>query len=313
MTDESYEKLFHKAIPSRAVREQCKKFGRVFSLAELATLVHNNPLLLHTERLDALELIGKELRADGEEAVSAQIERCLHREMAMEKELFNTYSDAEFYEIFFASGDDGEEERLSPFSTMADAFRAMEAAHGGNVKAPCRIEKRYIGNPQNYVVGVFRDAPRDTPQLVSLASPLFDQPFAEWKRSFEGAYVSVPHPFRSGDLVAVIGGAAHDVGVFASCIDDADWERQEARLCGMGAGGADATDIAGTRVEFLGDDGRFTHDHPDARFLEYAGLPDGDPRKPALEVAAELLRGKNCSIEVLQLRCDEYARTRRYL
>ena len=71
-----------------------------------------------------------------------------------------------------------------------------------------------------------------------------------------------------------------------------------------------------TRVEFLGSDGKFSHEHPYAYNLEYAKLPDDsekepqtikdNPNKHALQIASELIRGTNSSIECLQMCCEEY-------
>ena len=64
-------------------------------------------------------------------------------------------------------------------------------------------------------------------------------------------------------------------------------------------------------------DGRVSHEHPHAFNLEYAVLPEeletngghvDDSYKAALEIASELIRGTNSSIECLQMYCNEYAK-----
>ena len=64
--------------------------------------------------------------------------------------------------------------------------------------------------------------------------------------------------------------------------------------------------------------GIFSHEHPYAYNLEYAKLPDDsekepqtikdNPNKHALQIASELIRGTNSSIECLQMCCEEYKR-----
>ena len=120
-------------------------------------------------------------------------------------------------------------------------------------------------------------------------------------------YVSVPFPFRSGDIVTLVGGQNCDVGVFASCKDDESWRRWDEYLRTKLAGFVDFSDTARTRVDFLRPDGTFWHDHPSALYLEYAEFSDDDPRKDALEIASELLRGTESSLEDFQRLCKEYS------
>ena len=76
---------------------------------------------------------------------------------------------------------------------------------------------------------------------------------------------------------------------------------------------ADWTDAGSTRVEYLEPDGKFAHGHPYAFNLEYAELPEDkdNPYNNALEIASELLRGTNSSIECLQWYCEKYSHSTR--
>ena len=129
--------------------------------------------------------------------------------------------------------------------------------------------------------------------------------------SYENAYVTIPFPFRSGNLVYCIG-EENRVGVFCSCKNDEDFFELDNRIKDY----SDWIDAGSTRVEFLGSDGKFSHEHPYAYNLEYAKLPDDsekepqtikdNPNKHALQIASELIRGTNSSIECLQMCCEEY-------
>ena len=131
--------------------------------------------------------------------------------------------------------------------------------------------------------------------------------------AYEGDYVTIPFPFRSGDLVHVIGNE-EQIGVFCSCKDDKDFFEHDKRIKDF----ADWIDAGSTRVEFLGSDGKFSHEHPYAYNLEYAQLPEDsdktsqtikdNPYKNALQIASELIRGTNSSIECLQMYCEEYSK-----
>lgn len=126
----------------------------------------------------------------------------------------------------------------------------------------------------------------------------------EEEPAYENDYVSIPFPFRSGDLVYCIG-EENRVGVFCSCKDDEDFYELDKRIKNY----SNWIDAGSTRVEFLGSDGKFSHEHPYAYNLEYAQLPDDSEKEPqtikdnpyknALLIASELIRGTNSSIECL--------------
>ena len=128
--------------------------------------------------------------------------------------------------------------------------------------------------------------------------------------AYEADYVTIPFPFRSGDLVHVIGNE-EQIGVFCSCKDDKDFEEWNKTINEKLSDTADWSDSGITRVEFLYPDGRFSHEHPYCFDLEPVAFPKdsikGDPYKTALTIASELIRGTNNSIECLQMYCKEYA------
>lgn len=128
--------------------------------------------------------------------------------------------------------------------------------------------------------------------------------------AYEADYVTIPFPFRSGDLVHVIGNE-EQIGVFCSCKDDKDFEEWDKTIHEKLSDTADWSDSGITRVEFLYPDGRFSHEHPYCFDLEPVEFPKesikGDPYKTALTIASELIRGTNNSIECLQMYCKEYA------
>ena len=125
--------------------------------------------------------------------------------------------------------------------------------------------------------------------------------------AYENDYVTIPFPFRSGDLVYVIGKENH-IGGFCSCKDDKDFFDLDNHIKSF----ADWTDAASTRVEFLEPNGWFNHSHPQAFNLEYAQIPKDaakdNPYNSALLIASELIRGTNSSIECLQMYCKEYSK-----
>ena len=149
----------------------------------------------------------------------------------------------------------------------------------------------------------------------------------EFESIFEkGRYVSVPHPFRRGDIVAAYGYAPvfsphehkgeYSLGVMRSFYDNAAWQDWDTdvktRLCDF----TDFSDVA-TTVEFLQDDGSFSHNHPNPMELEFASdvqgaLPKDSLRTTLLEVASELLRGEG-SIELYEMYKKSYASSPEHL
>ena len=127
---------------------------------------------------------------------------------------------------------------------------------------------------------------------------------------YEKDYVTIPFPFRSGDLVYVIGEENH-IGVLCSCKDEQDFFDLDNHIKSF----ADWTDSASTRVEFLEPNGWFNHRHPQAFNLEYAQISEDsakdNPYYSALLIASELIRGTNSTIECLQMYCEEYAKNLR--
>ena len=130
--------------------------------------------------------------------------------------------------------------------------------------------------------------------------------------AYESDYVTIPFPFRSGDLVYCIG-EENRIGVFCSCKDDEDFFEHDRRTKDF----SDWIDAGSTKVEFLEKNGKFRHEHPYVYNLEFATLQKAamnatrtvkeNPYQSALEIASELIRGTNSSIECLQMYCEEHA------
>ena len=131
---------------------------------------------------------------------------------------------------------------------------------------------------------------------------------------------------RRGDIVAAYGYAPvfsphkHEVeyslGVMRSFYDDAAWQDWDTdvktRLCDL----TDFSDVS-TTVEFLQDDGSFSHNHPNPMELEFASdvqgaLPKDSLRTTLLEVASELLSGEG-SIELYEMYKKSYASSPEHL
>ena len=150
-------------------------------------------------------------------------------------------------------------------------------------------------------------APKDTAEMNEL-----------WER---GNYVSLPHPFRRGDIVACYGDflskpraheGKYELGIMMSFDDDADWAEWDKMTREKLAKSTDFSDVS-TTVDFIYPDGEFSHNHPNPIQLEFASdvenaLEDGTPKTEFLEAAAELVRGEG-SLEWLGMTKRKYLRS----
>lgn len=106
------------------------------------------------------------------------------------------------------------------------------------------------------------------------------------KTRFENAYVELPHFFRTGDLVRAAG--MDDIGIV---LEEPKSMSHDYSDCSI-------------RVEYIGEDGKFVHDHVPLTALEHADLEYSDPKKEVLKSAQLLLQGKG-SFQTLQKKCEE--------
>lgn len=106
------------------------------------------------------------------------------------------------------------------------------------------------------------------------------------KDCFEDVFISVPSPFRRGDVVTMIG--SNWVGVVET--DSEQWEEfvRKAQAKGVAFDWFDAA----LTVCFLTEDGRFSHEHINPIWLEYATKQQQEGNEQVLKIASLLLKGE---------------------
>ena len=143
----------------------------------------------------------------------------------------------------------------------------------------------------------------------------------------KGRYVSVPHPFRRGDIVvcydscpAFTNSGEHkgkyEIGIMQSFADADAWTEWDNVVKTRLKSVTDFSDVS-TTVEFLYPDGSFSHEHPNPMELEFArdvegALPEDTPKTDYLEVASDLMKGDG-SIELFQMYRDDYLESAQHL
>ncbi len=125
-------------------------------------------------------------------------------------------------------------------------------------------------------------------------------------------YVSVPYPFRSGDIVKEIG--KEELGIISRFKDDTsffNWFKEFNQYDPI-----DWSDTGFTDIDFLADNGRFYRRHISAIYLEYAeipkeiikDIPEGYYRT-CIRIASEFIRGTENSMEDLHNCLEAYSRS----
>lgn len=106
------------------------------------------------------------------------------------------------------------------------------------------------------------------------------------KDCFEDAFISVPGPFRRGDVVSLMG--SDRVGVVET--DSAQWEEfvKKAQEKGIAFDWFDAS----LTVCFITEDGRFSHAHINPIWLEYATKQQQEGNEEVLKMASLFLKGE---------------------
>ncbi|MDY3885987.1 MAG: hypothetical protein SOZ24_01900 [Treponema sp.] len=143
----------------------------------------------------------------------------------------------------------------------------------------------------------------------------------------KGRYVSVPHPFRRGDIVVCYASCLaftnsgehkgkYEIGIMQSFADADAWTEWDNVVKTRLKSVTDFSDVS-TTVEFLYPDGSFSHEHPNPMELEFArdvkgALPEDSPKTDYLEVASDLMKGDG-SIELFQMYRDDYLESAQHL
>ncbi len=119
--------------------------------------------------------------------------------------------------------------------------------------------------------------------------PQFDE--RQLQERFENRYITLPNPFRRGDIVRIAG--TEQYGVVRSYVDDAEWEKYD-HMCK--ASSVDSYpypefDSMLITIDLLWGN-KFGHEHVYPYQLDYITFDSKDVRGKVLETASCLLRGE---------------------
>ena len=130
---------------------------------------------------------------------------------------------------------------------------------------------------------------------------------------FDQNYITLPHPFRKGDIVAVYNKDRRKkplIGIMWAPKSDEDFCIFDKRTKNDLKGFVDFTDVC-TTVDFLSpEDGFFRHGHPNPVWIEYAQLDEDSAEARFLRSAVKLQNGNGSLEETDELR-SEYVASRK--
>lgn len=291
-------------IPSKDVRAFMQNLGREFTDAEKATIIYN----LREDRTKRFDELRKLMEATNDLTLKKEIQE----RFDYENKMFDSFATARQDCVYVLCYCDYESEDGRMITE--EYFSNLEAARkwGLSLEQDYQVDKvriqtiaecdpdedlyERIGSANYDENGILTYIQSD--EVDEKENPRYNDD--ECQR-FELAYVTIPHPFKHGDVVrnVITGG----IGIVYSWNSKWDWDKFEAYLHECGLSG-DYPDI-GMNVEMLHENGDFCHTHPSPLELEYANLTKADREYDVMDAASELFKGHG-SIEYLQMMIEEY-------
>lgn len=291
-----------KLIPSKDVRKQCEKEGRIFDLREQATLVCNNTTLSNSERINLLSQISEKIKAEGCKCpkLLEQIEQYKNHQKYLLKRFYST-EELQYFEIQIWDRDSESFEDCDvAFSSINKAFDYVQSEKMDDFESdleeilsscPLQITKRYMNDEWHKITCLFKN----TKEPFEMESYSIDA--LPWDSDFfENAYILMPHPFRLGDFVKTIG--TNQVGILRGSRTEEEYQKDQAFYKKLAEKGiSDFTDVCCTAdyLEPCYDNKKqfcFSHHHPSLVNLEFAEIKEEDPHYELMKQAQALVRGK---------------------
>lgn len=297
------EKELEILIPSKDVRDYVKEVNWTFTDAQKAALlVHGNlPLKEQYSHLQALQ------NSTADPKLQEQIKEYLNR-ADRELRAFKENSDKNHIYILKVEEEDISYTRMLPSGYFFDWEMACE--YGRKEKLPFYIEKHLVGDVKN--LGNYEDAEYYDYEIACLVfnkdgeADYFDSGEISYDKeneetdfyeSFQTAFYEVPNPFEKGDIVKITG--TEEYGIVDT--SQKRWKESLARyetpewIQMRKTGAVDYTDVQ-IRVEFLNDDGTFSHRHINPIYLERYQIKEdwqnGSPRDKLLMYAGLVHQGE---------------------
>ena len=292
-------------IPSKDVREYMEKKGKKLTDFERATLAYNYPGLSIEERLELLKEI---MDTTQDQKLLGQIrERIAHHKKCVEK--FYENKKGMMYVLETYDEDDWRPADWCYFASGELAYASGKKLGECFSIAKYRIFEKEIDMEKGghySVSNLHYDEKGDLWNCSSDEVAWEGELDEDDDERFEDAYVDLPYPFRTGDLVREVG--CDEIGVVQSERTDEEYELFRTRAEKMRQEGHfNSYGDASIPVEYPDENGNFGHSHVLIANIEYAVPDENDPKREVLEYASLMLK-KRCYIQEFQMVCRQMKR-----
>lgn len=292
-------------IPSKDVREYMEKKGKKLTDFERATLAYNYPGLSIGGRLELLKEI---MDTTQDQKLLGQIrERIAYHKKCVEK--FYENKKGMMYVLETYDEDDWRPADWCYFASGELAYASGKKLGECFSIAKYRIFEKEIDMEEDghySVSNLHYDEKGDLWNCGSDEVAWEGELDEDDEERFEDAYVDLPYPFRTGDLVREVG--SDEIGVVQSERTDEEYELFRTKAEKMRQEGYfNSYGDASIPIEYPDENGNFGHSHVLVANIEYAVPDENDPKREVLEYASLMLK-KRCYIQEFQMVCEELQR-----
>ena len=292
-------------IPSKDVREYMEKKGKKLTDFERATLAYNYPGLSIGGRLELLKEI---MDTTQDQKLLGQIrERIAYHKKCVEK--FYENKKGMMYVLETYDEDDWRPADWCYFASGELAYASGKKLGECFSIAKYRIFEKEIDMEEDghySVSNLHYDEKGDLWNCSSDEVAWEGELDEDDEERFEDAYVDLPYPFRTGDLVREVG--SDEIGVVQSERTDEEYELFRTKAEKMRQEGYfNSYGDASIPIEYPDENGNFGHSHVLVANIEYAVPDENDPKREVLEYASLMLK-KRCYIQEFQMVCEELQR-----
>ena len=298
---------FGDLIPSKDVREYVDKVGKRFTDIERASMYYNNPLLSIYQKMERLICI---MTTTVNEKLKRQIRERLDFEKRSEESFYNNDKKDHVYVLETYCEEDEEYEEKGIFFSGN-----LAVEYGKTYESMFRIYKKKIlssaDDNEDDCGFVLFNKYGELMDLCVVFDEGYDLDSEINEDRFERYYVDIPHPFKAGDFVKIIGDLYYSEDNVC-LVETHDREYKERpRITKVVIDGKERTlcrDINDSTmtVSKVHDDACFSHSHPFISCIEFAEVQDDDAKRMILYCAQSVLRGGG--LDCLQTVCNEYRR-----
>jgi len=288
MFEPAYSPDNYNIIPSKDVREYLAEINYVFTDLEHAALLY------HT--IEDKEEVWEKLEELKGSIKDTELQRRIEERICYEKNCKNEFMKNESrHYIYTVSYEEEEIEWVMGHFLDAELAISCGKKNCREKKLPFEVNKYRIIHENVTIYDAYEETMcgrlRYNAEGKLISADFWEQQEEEKETGqvigcFEDIFLSVPSPFRRGDVVSLIG--SNRVGV----VETDSREREEFVRKAQAKGVAFDWFDAALTVCFLTEDGRFSHDHINPIWLEYATKQQQEGNEEVLKMASLLLKGE---------------------